>query len=152
MTTLEHVLWIGGASASGKSTIATRLARRHGLRWYSADAHTWEHRDLALAAGHEGAIRWESMTREERHETLAESPAELVKLNLDFERGPMTVDDLRRLPAAPMVVADGSTILPELVAQGHDVATEPSGSCRRSSGTERFTRRRGWGISSSTAG
>jgi hypothetical protein len=119
MTTLEHVLWIGGASTSGKTTIATRLARRHGLRWYSADAHTWEHRDLAIAAGHEGAVRWESMTHEERRATLVDSPAELVTLNLDFERGPMIVDDLRRLPAAPLIVADGSTILPELVAQGH---------------------------------
>ena len=119
MTTLEHVLWIGGASASGKTTVATRLARRHGLRWYSADAHTWEHRDLAIAAGHEGAIRWESMTLEERLVTAAESPGELVELNLDFERGAMIVDDLGRLPAAPLIVADGSTILPELVAQGH---------------------------------
>lgn len=119
MTTLEHVLWIGGASASGKTTVATRLARRHGLRWYSADAHTWEHRDLAIATGHDGAVRWESMTHEERHATLAESPAELVTLNLDFERGPMAVDDLGRLPAAPLIIADGSTILPELVAQGH---------------------------------
>lgn len=119
MATLRHVLWIGGASASGKTTIATRLARRHGLRWYSADAHTWEHRDIALRAGHEGAARWESMTHDERMATATASPAELVTLNLDFERGSMTVDDLRSLPSAPLVVADGSTLLPELVAQGH---------------------------------
>jgi adenylylsulfate kinase-like enzyme len=41
---LRHVLWIGGAPGSGKTTIATRLARRHGLRLYSADTKTWEHR------------------------------------------------------------------------------------------------------------
>ena len=29
---LRHVYWIGGASGSGKSTIARRLADRHGLR------------------------------------------------------------------------------------------------------------------------
>jgi hypothetical protein len=40
-------------------------------------------------------------------------------LNLDFERGPMILDDLRRLPTAPLIVADGSTVLPELVSQGH---------------------------------
>jgi len=39
-------------------------------------------------------------------------------LNLDFERGPMILDDLRRLPPAPLVIADGSTVLPELVVQG----------------------------------
>lgn len=119
LTALDHVLWIGGASASGKTTLATRLARRHGLRWYSADAHTWEHRDAAIGAGHKAAARWETMTYDERRATLQSDPAELVSLNLDFERGPMIVDDLRRLPRAPLVVADGSTILPELVAQGH---------------------------------
>jgi hypothetical protein len=31
----------------------------------------------------------------------------------------MIVDDLRALPTAPLVVADGSTVLPELVAQRH---------------------------------
>ncbi len=119
MTTLEHVLWIGGASGAGKTTLATRLARRHGLRWYSADAHTWAHRDAAVRAGHEGAIRWEAMNDEERLAVAAERPADLLHLNLDLERGPMIVDDLRRLPEAPLVVADGSTVLPELVAQGH---------------------------------
>jgi hypothetical protein len=59
------------------------------------------------------------MTQAERAAALAENPADFVQLNLDFERGPMIVDDVRRLPTAPLVVADGSTILPELVAQGH---------------------------------
>jgi hypothetical protein len=118
MATLRHVLWIGGPSA-GKTTVATRLARRYGLRWYSADAHTWEHRDIAVAAGHEAAKRWEAMTLEEREAELAANPAEFLELNLDFERGPMILDDLRRLPTAPLIVADGSTVLPELVAQGH---------------------------------
>ena len=119
MTTLQNVLWIGGASGAGKTTLATRLARRHGLRWYSADARTWDHRDAAIRAGHEGAIRWEAMNVEERHAVALEEPGELVHLNLDLDRGPMIVDDLRSLPTAPLVVADGSTVLPELVAQGH---------------------------------
>lgn len=119
MTTLEHVLWIGGASGAGKTTLATRLARKHGLRWYSADARTWAHRDAAIRAGHDGAIRWEAMTPEERHQVALEEPRELVHLNLDLDRGPMIVDDLRALPSSPLVVADGSTVLPELVDQGH---------------------------------
>jgi hypothetical protein len=119
MTTLEHVLWIGGASGAGKTTLATRLARRHGLRWYSADARTWSHRDAAIRVGHDGAIRWEAMSPEERHRVALEEPRVLVDLNLDLDRGPMIVDDLRSLPAAPLVVADGSTVLPELVGQGH---------------------------------
>lgn len=47
---MRHVLWIGGPPASGKTTVATSLARTHGLRLYSADTRTWSHRDRALAA------------------------------------------------------------------------------------------------------
>ena len=52
---LVHTLWIGGAPATGcgapatgKTTVATRIARRYGLRLYSSDTRTWVHRDHAL--------------------------------------------------------------------------------------------------------
>jgi hypothetical protein len=59
------VLWIGGPPGGGKSSVATRIARRHGLRWYGADTRTWRHRDRALRAGSEAARRWEAMTPEQ---------------------------------------------------------------------------------------
>ena len=34
---LRHVRWIGGGSGAGKSTIARRVAGRHGLRVYATD-------------------------------------------------------------------------------------------------------------------
>jgi hypothetical protein len=114
--TLAHVLWIGGAPASGKTTIATRLARRHGLRCYNADTRTWEHRDRALRAGSVAAHRWEAMTPEERWVTA--TPAEMLELSLHAERGPMVVDDLRRLPPAPLVVAEGTTLPAAVVSSG----------------------------------
>jgi hypothetical protein len=113
---LDNVLWIGGVPAAGKSTLAKRLARRHGLRWYSADAHTWEHRDRAIREGHAGAIRWEAMTHEERWVTS--TPAEMLELSIDFDRWRMIADDVAALPPAPLIVAEGSTVLPELVAAG----------------------------------
>ncbi len=116
MRSLKHVLWIGGAPGSGKTTIAKRIARRHGLRWYNADTHTWEHRDRALRDRNPAALRWEAMTPYERWVTT--TPAEMVELSLNLERGPMIVDDLRRLPASPLILAEGSTVLPDLVASG----------------------------------
>jgi len=104
---LRHVLWIGGPPASGKTTVATRLARRHGLRWYGTDTRTWEHRERAVQAGNPAAIRWEATRPEERWTLPA---ADLLELSLHRERGPMVVEDIRALPRSPLVVAEGSTI------------------------------------------
>ena len=40
---LRHVYWIGDGSAAGKSTIARRIAARHGLRVYSTDDAMADH-------------------------------------------------------------------------------------------------------------
>lgn len=90
-----------------------RIARRHGLRLYSADTKTWEHRDRALRDGNPAAIRWEAMTPSERWE---HSPDELLALSLHLGRGSMIVDDLGELPTSPLIVAEGSPVSPALVA------------------------------------
>ena len=115
MPTLAHVLWIGGPPGSGKTAVATRLARRHGLRWYSSDTRTWEHRDRALRAGSLAARRWEAMTPEER---WALPPPEMLELSLHRERGRMVVADLEALPRAPVVVAEGSALPASAVSSG----------------------------------
>lgn len=115
MRSLGHVLWVGGAPGSGKTTIASRLARRHGLRLYSADTRTWAHRDRALAAGNQAAYLWESLAPEARGDAPSE---QLLAMSLHRERGPMVLDDLRALPTTPLVVAEGSTLPASAISAG----------------------------------
>jgi hypothetical protein len=105
---VAQALWIGGPPVSGKTTVATRIARRHGLRLYSADTRTWEHRDRALAACNAAAHRWESLTPVERWERS--TPTEMLEMSLHRERGQMVLDDLAAVPPEPLVIAEGSTL------------------------------------------
>jgi hypothetical protein len=112
MSDLGHVLWIGGPSGAGKSCIARQLVRRWGLRLYASDTRTWEHRDRAIAAGVEPAVRGEGLIPVERN---ALPTAEHRELEAIPERQAMIVDDLAALPRSPLVLAEG-TLLPSHVA------------------------------------
>jgi hypothetical protein len=109
------VLWIGGPPGSGTTSIATRLCRKHGLRWFNADTQTWAHRDRALAAGVPAAHGWESLAPEARGEAL---PSELLAMSLHRERGPMVIDDVRALPPTPLIIAEGSTVPASVFSTG----------------------------------
>lgn len=142
MAAPEDVLWIGGSSGTGKSTLARLLARRYGLRWYSSDTRTWVHRDRAIANGDLAAIEWEQLTPKQRSEL---PPAD--KVRLEFDRSAMTLEDVAGLPDCPAVVAEGTVVTPAMVA-GHGLAiwltAQPTVRASRA-------RERGWGAAGGEA-
>jgi hypothetical protein len=112
---LRHVYWIGGASGAGKSTIARRLAGRHGLRLYSTDdamgdhAHRWRPADCPNLA------EWVKMSLDQRW--VDRSPQTMLE-TFHWFRGEgfgLIVEDLLALPPDRGVIAEGFRLLPHLV-------------------------------------
>jgi len=115
---LGHVYWIGGGSGAGKSTIARRLADRHGARLYATDE---------VMAAMDMDERWVSRSPETMLETFHWFRGEGFGL---------IVDDLLRLPGEEGVIAEGFRLLPHLVQPllarpGHAVWLCPTPGFRR---------------------
>jgi 2-phosphoglycerate kinase len=113
---LEKVVWIGGSTGSGKSSIADYLADRFGLAAYHVDAFDREHEARRDPARHPATEAWAARSLDE---TWVDLPvAELVEATLGFsrERFELVLEDLAALVERGGVVAEGFQLLPELVA------------------------------------
>ncbi|GAA2631387.1 hypothetical protein GCM10010399_74480 [Dactylosporangium fulvum] len=112
---LRHVHWIGGGSGAGKSTVARRLAERHGLVHYSTDAVMGDHAGRSTPGDSPHLHGFIAMDMDERW--VHRSPETMLE-TFHWYRGEgfgLIVDDLLRLPAGPPVVAEGFRLLPALV-------------------------------------
>ncbi|WP_250037574.1 hypothetical protein [Paractinoplanes maris] len=108
------VYWIGGGSGGGKSTIARRLARRHGLRLYDTDAVMRGHAARSDPATSPHLAAFLTMSMDERWLR----PPRIMLDTFHWFRGEsfqLILDDLAALPPGPPVIAEGFRLLPELV-------------------------------------
>lgn len=112
---LRHVYWIGGGSGAGKSTVARRIAARHGLRVYATDGVMTDH---ARRGSHEDCpllYRFMDMDMDER---WVNRPPKTLLETFHWFRGEgfnFIVEDLLRLPREPGVIVEGFRLLPRLV-------------------------------------
>lgn len=113
---LRHVRWIGGGSGAGKSTIARRLADRHGLRLYSTDDAMSDH--VGRCTPEEAPFLQEFLVMGMDERWADRSPETMLKTFHWFEGEGfhLIVEDLLRLPEQPGVVVEGFRLLPHLVA------------------------------------
>src|SRR6185437_10318240 len=137
---LRDVYWIGGGSGAGKSTIARRLAARHGLRLYATDDVMADHGRRSSPADSPFLAEFAAMDMDER---WVSRPPETMLETFHWFRGEgfgLIVEDLLRLP--PGVIAEGFRLLPRLVrpllsVPGHAVWLCPTPGFRRAAFSHR---------------
>ena len=112
---LSHVLWIGGATDAGKTTVTRRLAARHGWQLYHYDRHDLPHHER-LAERHEAYRAFLETSLDERW--VVPEPKALLQRSLRSfaNRFVFVVEDLLALPSGTIIVAEGFGLLPALVA------------------------------------
>jgi hypothetical protein len=109
------VFWIGGGSASGKSTVARRLAARQGLSVYSTDDVMADHARRSSAEECPELHRFMGMGMDERWVTR--SPETMIETFHWFrgEAFELILEDLLGLSRKSPVLAEGFRLLPNLV-------------------------------------
>jgi 2-phosphoglycerate kinase len=141
---LGHVYWIGGGSGAGKSTIARRVAERHGLRLYATDDVMPDHARRSTPDDAPLLAAFATMDMDERW--LNRSPQTMLETFHWFggEGFHLVIEDLLRLPTRPGVVVEGFRLLPRLVqpllaAPSHAVWLLPTPEFRRAAFDRRGT-------------
>lgn len=112
---LRHVYWIGGGSGAGKSTIARRIAARHGLHLYATDDVMSDHASRSTLEDSPFLSEFKAMDMDERW--VNRSPETMLE-TFHWFRGEgfsLIVEDLLRLPRQPCVIVEGFRLLPHLV-------------------------------------
>jgi adenylate kinase family enzyme len=114
--TLARVLWIGGGTSAGKTSLAKAVASRYGLASYHVDDHELEHARRRDPHRHPAMEAWNAGTLDE---IWVELPiGDLVEATLAYsrERIEFISGDIRALAADGVAVAEGFQLTPEAVA------------------------------------
>jgi 2-phosphoglycerate kinase len=135
------MLWIGGGSAAGKSTIAGRIAAARGLRVYATDDAMPDHARRSTPADCPYLREFMAMDMDQRW--VNRSPEAMFE-TFHWFRGEgfdLIVEDLLRFPSEPGVIVEGFRLLPHLVqslaAPGHAVWLLPTPDFRRAASETR---------------
>ncbi len=124
---LSHVLWMGGGTCAGKTSITEILSHRYDLRLYHCDDLFQEHRNRAQADKHPAfynamfksyaEMDWERFWMRPVDTLLEEQLAIYAD---EFE---MIVSDLLEMSRSRPILAEGTALLPRCV---QEVLASPS--------------------------
>ena len=114
---LRLILWIGGGTGAGKTSVATALADRHVVLRYHYDFHdARDHSERIDPARHPAMHAFAAMSMDERW--VLRTPEEMADetIRSSRERMAMAIEDLLARPAGVPLVAEGAWFFPEFVA------------------------------------
>lgn len=113
---LPRALWVGGGSGAGKSTVAARLAGRHGLRRYDTDAAMADHARRCPPQRCPRLAAFLAMSPDERW--VDRPPREMLETFHWYagEGFDLVVENVAAMGPGPVVVVEGFRLLPRLVA------------------------------------
>ncbi|HYY43043.1 MAG TPA: hypothetical protein VE775_09950 [Pyrinomonadaceae bacterium] len=112
---LRHVYWLGGGSGAGKSTIARRVAARHGLRVYATDDVMAEHARRSASADCPLLHSFMGMDMDERWVNRSATTMLETFHWFQGESFHLIIEDLLCLPREQGVIVEGFRLLPRLV-------------------------------------
>ncbi len=106
--------WIGGSPCAGKSSVAAKLATRHGLLHVECDVGAEQR--LAKMSGQELAA-YEELSKLGTCGRLARPPEWQAERELAFyrEQFDFLLTELAALPAEPPAIVEGADLLPDLL-------------------------------------
>lgn len=113
---LSHILWIGGGTDAGKTSVAKALAERYRLQLYSFDEHAeelWENHFSLQPSSH--GYQMMLMSSDERW--VLRSPEAMAQqaLAIATECFPVVTEALLSMAQESLVIAEGFEFLPKLV-------------------------------------
>jgi 2-phosphoglycerate kinase len=112
---LSHILWIGGATDSGKTTTAALLAEKYDFTVYHGDK-TWREHWARVQVTQQPAMHlWDKMTMDERWlartvEDLTEQTRQIMIEHLQF-----MIDDFLKMPKESKIIAEWFGFLPDCI-------------------------------------
>lgn len=115
---MAEIYYLGGAPCSGKTTAASALRARHGLRAFDLDRHLERLTHRGMLDGNK-LLRWASITPPEdtwRRPVAEQSYAEWAIYRAVF---PYIRQELEALGEGAPILAEGTGLLPESLAEAH---------------------------------
>jgi hypothetical protein len=117
-TKLSHVLWIGGGTDAGKTTVAEKIVERHNFAYYSFDRHERSHTDRIAATGYYTTGRKNPFDMTPDELWVDREPADMAVnvITSWSRRAEFAIEDILAMPSDTTIIAEGPGFFPEIIA------------------------------------